>query len=284
MAAANKVGSKRGEEAAGEAASIAGRYRLETKVGADASIAGRYRLETKAGADASIAGRYRLGAKIGAGASAEVFLADDLAAGDRCAVKLFMPGDDSARLVGEFARLTELSHPGIVRVRDLGEVRDGDFQGRRYLVTDHVPGPSILSLAEIASDEERLHRFITAADVLADALSYLHGRGIVHGDVSPANVRLDEGGRPVLLDFGLAERVWAQPRVAGGAFGTPGYLAPEALIGQRVPLGDLFSLGATLYAAWTGAPPFGNGIEALRRMHEGPPPAPSALHPGLPGD
>src|SRR5262245_24649293 len=226
MAAANKVGSKRGEEAAGEAASIAGRYRLETKVGADASIAGRYRLETKAGADASIAGRYRLGAKIGAGASAEVFLADDLVAGGRCAVKLFLPGDDSARLLGEFASLTELSHPGIVRVRDLGQVRDGELRGRRYLVTDHISGPSLLSVAEIASDEERLRRFATAADVLADALAYLHGRGIVHGDVSPGNVRFDETGRPVLLDFGLAERVWAHVRVTGGAFGTPGYMAP----------------------------------------------------------
>jgi serine/threonine-protein kinase len=122
-------------------------------------------------------------------------------------------------------------------------------------------------------------------------LAYLHGRGLVHGDISPGNIRCDHEGRPVLIDFGLSARVLPVPEthdglgtVAGGASGTLGFIAPEALVGERGPATDLFSLGATLYAAWTEVPPFGVGMEAVRRLMEGPPPAPSSLRPGLPAE
>src|SRR6185295_16152154 len=148
-----------------------------------------------------------------------------------------------------------------------------------FLVTDHVPGASLASLAS-GERGEGLARFAAAADDLADALAYLHGRGLLHGDLTPANVRLDGEGRPVLLDFGLSERL--ATATTGAAAGTLGYLAPEALVGERTALGDLYALGATLYAAWTGTAPFGVGLEAVRRAREGAPAAPSALRPGLP--
>src|SRR4051794_9984906 len=135
--------------------------------------------------------RYRLLRRIGEGASSEVFLADDLVAGCGCAVKLYAQGgeSESRRLLTEFSRLAELRHRNVVRVRDVGRVRTGSFSGRPFLVTDHVPGASLASLADGERPQAALERFVAAADDLADALAYLHGRGLLHGDLNPANVR-----------------------------------------------------------------------------------------------
>ena len=241
-----------------------------------------------------VADRYRLGRRLGVGASGEVYAAEDVADHAACVVKLFPAGLEPAaitRLLDEFGRLSELGHRGIVRVRDAGRIAQGPLAGRLFLVTDHLAGSDLAAHLAAASGEDRFRRFAAAAEDLADALAYLHGRGLVHGDVSPGNVCCDHEGRPVLIDFGLSERLLPAPEahdslgtVAAGASGTLGFIAPEALVGERGPAADLFSLGATLYAAWTGVPPFGVGMEAVRRLMEGPPPAPSVLCPGLPAE
>lgn len=238
--------------------------------------------------------RYRLGKRLGLGASSEVFAAEDLADHTACAVKLFPAGLEPAaiaRLLDEFGRLSDLGHRSIVRVRDAGRIAEGALAGRLFLVTDHLSGPDLSAHLAAAHGEDRFRRFAAAAEDLADAVAYLHGRGLVHGDISPGNVRCDREGRPVLIDFGLSERLVPLPgtpdssgTVAAGASGTLGFIAPEALVGERGPAADLFSLGATLYAAWTGVPPFGVGMEAVRRLMEGQPPAASSLCPGLPGE
>jgi len=241
-----------------------------------------------------VANRYRLGRRLGGGASGDVYAAADLADHTACAVKLFPAGLQPAavsRLLDEFGRLSELDHRGIVRVRDTGRIAEGPLAGRLFLVTDQLAGPDLPAHLAAARGEDRFRRFAAAADALTDALAYLHGRGLVHGDISPGNIRCDHEGRPVLIDFGLSARVLPVPEthdglgtVAGGASGTLGFIAPEALVGERGPATDLFSLGATLYAAWTEVPPFGVGMEAVRRLMEGPPPAPSSLRPGLPAE
>ena len=232
-----------------------------------------------------VADRYQLGKQIGAGASSDVYLAEDLADHGACAVKLFPAGLDQpaiSRLLAEFGRLNELGHRSIVKVRDAGRVAEGTWAGRLFLVTDYVSGPDLVAHMIAAHPEQRLHRFARAADDLADALAYLHSRGLVHGDISPGNIRCDHEGRAVLIDLGLSERVQGDSAItAAGASGTLGFIAPEALVGERGPAADLFSLGATLFNAWTGVPPFGLGMEAVRRLMEGPPPAPSSLYPGL---
>jgi serine/threonine-protein kinase PknK len=239
-----------------------------------------------------VADRYRLGRRLGVGASSEVYAAEDLADHTACAVKLFPAGLEPgsvARLLDEFGRLSELGHRGIVKVRDTGRIAEGVLADRLFLVTDQLSGPDLATHLAAARGEDRFRCFAAAAEDLADAVAYLHGRGLVHGDISPSNVRCDHEGRPVLIDFGLSERLLPVTgsqdglgTVAAGASGTLGFIAPEALVGERGPAADLFSLGATLYAAWTGVPPFGVGIEAVRRLMEGPPPAPSSLCPGLP--
>jgi transcriptional regulator with GAF, ATPase, and Fis domain len=224
--------------------------------------------------------RYRVDRVLGEGRSATAYAATDSVSGQRRVLKVFRPENPAAagRAGEEFRRLHDLAHPNIVRVRDLARSAGGAL----YLVTDEVQGPPITSIAQMVSTEGRREAFQRAARDLADALAYLHGRGVVHGDLSPANVRLDVEGRPVLFDFDLAG-----PRLdagtARGATGTLGYASPEALLGERGPAGDLFSLGALLYESWTGAPPFGAGIEAVQRMLSGRAPQLSTVREGLSG-
>jgi transcriptional regulator with GAF, ATPase, and Fis domain/tetratricopeptide (TPR) repeat protein len=232
-------------------------------------------------------GRYRQLRRLSSGAFADVYLVEDASTKTQHALKLLPAQAASSRLRGEFARLTELSHPNIVRVVDGGVLTVGPFAGCAFLVMDFVAGPT---LAEALAGglpgtgpAERLAFFAKAAESLADALAYLHGQGVIHGDISPANIHCDKSGRPVLIDFGLAHLL--QPTtgaVSSGVSGTLGFIAPEALLGERGPASDLFALGATLYDAWTGTPPFGLGIESVKQTWQGPPAPPSSLCPGLP--
>jgi transcriptional regulator with GAF, ATPase, and Fis domain/serine/threonine protein kinase/predicted negative regulator of RcsB-dependent stress response len=255
-------------------------------------------------------GRYRQIRRLSGGASGEVYLVEDVSKRSRHALKLLPERVASHRLRGEFARLTELSHPSIVRVLDAGVLTTGSLAGRAFLVMDFVAGETLAeSIASSAPAEsrgsqagfagrdpsregletlsgfpsQRFEQFAKAAEALADALAYLHGQGVIHGDISPANIRCDESGRPILIDFGLAQHWHATGELASSAVsGTLGFIAPEALLGERVPASDLFALGATLYDAWTGTPPFGLGMEAVKQIWQGQPSTPSSLHPGLP--
>ncbi|HEY4392973.1 MAG TPA: sigma 54-interacting transcriptional regulator [Polyangia bacterium] len=223
--------------------------------------------------------RYRLGERLGAGASGETFAAIDAITGAGCVVKLFAADPGGRRVaLAELRGLETLSHPNIVRFRDAGRSSDG----RVYLVTDRIVGPGLDAIATIAEADERRARFTRAAVDLVTALAQLHARGIVHGDVCPANVRLatDAGAPPraVLIDFGLAGP--ARPG-DGGARGTLGYAAPEALTGARTPAVDLHALGATLFEAWSGTTPFGRGLAAAQRMLAGPAPSLSSVRAGL---
>ena len=223
---------------------------------------------------APLDGRYVLAQPLGRGASAETFAARDATTGETVVVKLFAP-ESRATATDEFRQLLGVGHPSVVRVRDIGRAADG----RPFVVTEHVPGPPLDSLASVVGEAERRRGFERAAEALADALAHLHGRGVIHGDVCPANVRLDAEGRAVLIDFGLAGP--ATP-AGGGARGTLGYAAPEALAGARTPASDLFGLGATLFAAWAGTPPFGTGLSAVQRMLTGRAPVLSSVRAGLP--
>ena len=219
--------------------------------------------------------RYLLGERLGAGATGETFAAVDSSDGAACVVKLFAAGEEArGAALAELAGLRTLAHASVVRVRDVGRATDG----RMFITTDRVSGPGVDSIASIADEAERRAVLQRAARDLAGALAHVHSRGIVHGDVCPANVRLAADGRAILIDFGLAG-----PPAAGrgGARGTLGYAAPEALTGDRTPAVDLFALGATLYEAWSATAPFGRGLPAVQRMLGEAAPALSSIRPGL---
>jgi len=170
--------------------------------------------------------RYVPGERLGEGASGETFAVVDTTDGGACVAKVFVAGRGArGAALNELAGLQAVSHASVVRVRDVGRLDDG--AGRMFIVTDRVAGPSIESLASIGDDGARRAALQRAAHDLAGGLAHLHGRGIVHGDVCPANVRLAGDGRAVLIDFGLAG-----PPIPGdgAARGTLGYAAPAALL------------------------------------------------------
>ncbi|RME25636.1 MAG: serine/threonine protein kinase, partial [Deltaproteobacteria bacterium] len=202
--------------------------------------------------------RYLLGTCIGKGGFGRVYEAQDRLAGDRVAVKLLrIDGDPAtgphwARCRSELNALRRLRLPGVVRLRDDGELRGTDVN--YFVVMDLVEGAYLFG-------PRRVYRWEEIEDRVRDLLEILarvHLAGVVHRDLKPANVLLTERGLPVLIDFGLAGgRPLSDDEVSGVA-GTVRYVAPEQAAGLAVDgQADLYSLGVMLFEALTGDQPHG---------------------------
>jgi eukaryotic-like serine/threonine-protein kinase len=246
-------------------------------------------------------GGYRLVRLIGMGATGAVFLgqretSDGMPARmpERAAIKvLILPWQltpkerDEFRL--RFARearvLQRLQHPHILAVLDSGE---DSATGLSYMVLPYMAGGT---LSTQLADGHGLMPLDDAAHIIAqvaDALDYAHTQGLVHRDVKPANILLDEDGQAYLADFGivrLLEQSRSQMTSSGRIMGTPEYMAPEQLGGSRVgPVADIYSLGVVLFQLVVGRVPFTATtlMELLRLQLEAPPPPPRLLRPELP--
>ncbi len=193
-------------------------------------------------------GRYRIIGLLGKGGMGEVYRADDLRLGQPVALK-FLPdavGMDPVRLAqfhNEVRTARQVSHPNICRVYDIGEV-----DGHLFLSMELVDGE------DLATSLRRIGRFPEdkATDVarqLCAGLAAAHERGVLHRDLKPANVMLDGTGKVRLMDFGLA----AVGAIEDIRAGTPGYMAPEQLLGREVTArSDIYALGLVLYELFTG--------------------------------
>jgi len=211
---------------------------------------------TATGSDAHadrVIGRYRLIEVIGEGGMGRVWLAEDELLWRKVAVKeIAAPADGlpDDRTMGEARAAARLHHPNVVKIFDVVW-----WSGRSWIVMEYVESRSLHEV--VAEDGPRTHREAARIGLqMLAALAAAHAAGVLHRDVKPHNVLIDPGGRVVLTDFGLAATdgtdFAAEPLV-----GSPFFIAPERL--QRVPTGpaaDLWSLGATLYAATEGRPPF----------------------------
>jgi hypothetical protein len=216
------------------------------------------------------AGPYRLLDRIGEGGMGVVHLAAE-ADGRLVAVKLLRPWvvggyDGRERLAREVAAMRRVRGPGVAEV--LGADTTADVP---YVVTRYVPGPSLDSVIR-AHGPLRLPALLRLASGLVAALGVVHAAGVVHRDVKPGNV-LVVSGDPVLIDFGLARCADDAPLTATGlVLGTPGYLAPESVLGQpAVPATDVHGWAATIVFAATGRSPFGSGpdVAVLDRIRRG---------------
>ncbi len=205
--------------------------------------------------------QYRLERELGRGGMGVVFLATDTTLDRRVAVKVVHPELAShesitRRFLAEARTIARLRHPNIVAVHSAGSA-----DGLLYYVMDEVAGES---LRQRLLREGRLSPAETARILsdLAAALDVAGRAGVVHRDVKPENVLLDEGsGRALLADFGIARAVAADPSGSstgqGVAVGTPVYMSPEQAAGEEIDTrSDLYALGIVAYEMLSGQPPF----------------------------
>ena len=233
-------------------------------------------------------GRYKIVKELGRGAMGRVFLAHDPQIDRHVAIKTIqifdsLQGKDQdqarERFMREARAAGKLMHPGIVTVFDVGEA-----DGVPYLAMEYVEGAT---LDEFCHAETLLPVKTVVAIVAnaAEALDFAHATGIVHRDIKPANLmRVGETSVKV-MDFGLARGAEAQITHDGALLGTPSYMSPEQVRGQKLDgRTDLFSLAACLYEMLTGEKPFGgDSISAIifRVVNEEPEEA-AALHERVP--
>ncbi|NLS93280.1 MAG: protein kinase [Planctomycetaceae bacterium] len=234
-------------------------------------------------------GDYELLEEIGRGGMGVVYRARQLTLKRIVAVKMILSGHlASAAEVDRFRCEAELAaslqHPNIVAVHEVGE-----HEGLHYFSMDCVEG---VSLAQVA-DESAMSPQQAAGYVrtIAEAVDYAHRHGVLHRDLKPSNVLVDRFGRLRITDFGLAKFVegGADLSASGQFVGTPGYMPPELARntrGKSGPSGDVYGLGAVLYALLTGRPPFRaeTVADTLLDVLHAAPVAPRRLNPRTPRD
>jgi serine/threonine protein kinase len=229
---------------------------------------------------ALLAGRYRLLARIGSGGMGVVWSADDELLGRRVAVKE-VHSDHESRMKREAQVGARVCHPNVVPVYDLVYEH-----GKPWLIMRLVPSRSLAAV--IADDGPLLpQQAATMGRQLLAGLTAVHAQGILHCDVKPGNVLVDERHEAHLTDFGIAADTGS--RMVGTLFGAPAYIAPERVRGLPMgPPSDLWSLGATLYTAVEGHAPLDRGdalatVTAIVRERPAPPLHAGGLRPVLDG-
>jgi eukaryotic-like serine/threonine-protein kinase len=215
--------------------------------------------------------RFVLVRELGSDGMSRVFLGRDEVLDRPVAVKIVEPDPEDPEIGLRFQRegrsAARLSHPNIVRVFDAGEGRL-DGRGVSYIVMEFVPGGDFEDLIDRNGPIPETMLLRIGADV-ASGLTHAHERGIIHRDIKPHNILLDERGSPKLANFGIARALdgTTSHNRAGSYLGTAAYSSPEQLRGERVtPKSDVYSFGATLYHAAVGEQPFsGNPIEVANQ-------------------
>jgi predicted Zn finger-like uncharacterized protein len=228
------------------------------KKAADTSSARLLGTGSAGGSRGTRLGRFELKELLGQGAFGRVYRAYDPQLDRQVALKVptFGPEDEqkSQRFIAEAKAAARLRHPNIVPTYESGQV-DGQY----YIAAQFVAGQPLAKRVKEGGVE-----FRQAAEwvrQLAEGLAYAHRAGIVHRDIKPDNVMLDEHGVPQIMDFGLAKRLNEDSAMTtdGSLIGTPAYMAPEQARGEHKqvgPLSDQYSLGVVLYELLTGKKPF----------------------------
>jgi serine/threonine-protein kinase len=235
-------------------------------------------------------GKFRIESRLGAGSLGIVYRAVNENTGETVAIKVARDVRETAprRLLHSAELLARLDHANVVRVMEVGQ-----FQGSTYLVMEFIPG---FTLANVLADRGALPwREVVALGLqMCDALAYMHGQGVLHRNIKPSHLILDEDDQLKLIGFGLA--VWADECAGaseGMAVGTPGYMAPEQICGMRTMTSgiDLYALGVVFWNLLTGGNPYQEPSHAVERRGGAalafihltqPPPRPSERVQNLP--
>src|ERR1700684_2495402 len=230
-----------------------------------------------------IDGRYRVILRLGSGGMADVYLAEDRWLGRQLAVKvLYRHFAEDQEFVERFRREASsaagLSQPNIVGIFDRGE-----WNGTYYISMEYVPGRSLKTIVR----EQGALAPTTAIDIaiqILRAARFAHKRGVIHRDLKPHNVIIDEEGRARVTDFGIARAGASDMTLTGSIMGTAQYLSPEQAQGHPVSAAsDLYAIGIVLYELLTGQIPFDGETAvaiAFKQVSAEPRP-PSELQPGV---
>jgi len=228
-------------------------------------------------------GRYQLFETLGVGATSRVLRGFDPLIGRPVAVKVFpseiAEGQARDRFLREARVVGQLSHPNIITLHDMG-IEEGTQTP--YLVMEFVDGVALDRILERGTlPLPRACAWIAHA---AEALEVAHKRGVIHGDVKPANILISSDGRVKLTDFGMA-RVARREARDSALLGTPAYWCPEQIMGRpQDARSDIFSIGVVLYEILTGTRPFdADSLQGIcNRVLSSTPNAVSELQPSIP--
>jgi len=231
-----------------------------------------------------IDGRYRVIARLGSGGMADVYLAQDQLLGREVAVKvLHHHFAEDQEFVERFRReassAAALSHPNIVAIFDRGE-----WNGTYYIAMEYVAGRSLKTIVREQGALDPASAIEIVVQILR-AARFAHRRGVIHRDLKPHNVLLDDEGRARVTDFGIARAGASDMTLTGSIMGTAQYLSPEQAQGLAVSeASDVYSVGVILYELLTGVVPFeGETAVAIAYKQVSAEPAPpSAINPSLP--
>jgi eukaryotic-like serine/threonine-protein kinase len=229
-------------------------------------------------------GRYKLVSRLGAGGMADVFLAEDQQLGRKVALKLLHRRfAEDPGFVERFRREAQaaagLQHPNVVSVYDRGA-----FDDTYYIAMEYLPGRTLKQLIRQEAPLEPVRAIDITIQILK-AARFAHRRGVIHRDLKPHNVIVDDSDHAKVTDFGIARAGASDMTETGSIMGTAQYLSPEQAQGHAVSAGsDLYSVGVVLYELLTGRVPFDAESAvtiALKHVSEWPA-APTAVNPSIP--
>ena len=201
-------------------------------------------------------GKYHIVEVVGEGAMGIVYRATDSVLDRTVAIKVMSASiarqeDLRKRFLREAQAAGSLQHPNVVTIYDLGEV-----EGHLFIAMEFVYGTDLEQMLSLSEPMKLQTKLDIIVDVLT-GLAYAHRKGIVHRDIKPANIRVGEDGRAKIMDFGVAHLASSSITRTGLVVGTPRYMAPEQVMGQKaLPETDIFAVGAVLYQLLTGTKPF----------------------------
>jgi tetratricopeptide (TPR) repeat protein len=237
---------------------------------------------------ASVPG-YEILAELGRGGMGVVYKARHLALKRLVALKMILAGAHAGKdLIDRFRTEAEavarFTHPNIVQIYEIS-----DKDGLPFCSLELVEGGSLA--ARVARARLAANESAKLVETLARAMHYAHQRNVVHRDLKPGNILIDEEGNPKITDFGLAKQLDADSgqTQSGMVMGTPSFMAPEQAAGQVHligPAADVYALGGILYDLLTGRPPFkgANVVETLKLVTTQEPTPPTHIDPNIPAD